>query len=115
MFGVICQTLADSFGVAVWHFVLSLDLLFVLGSPSIAAGLKLENMPEEFGSISNVSKKINSNRCSVDFLVAFLKACGCRLVIESQDGTRTPVNPEDVPPLVLGKRRVGTGRPKKGK
>ena len=86
-----------------------------LKAVQIAAGLKLENMPEEFGSISNVSKKINSNRCSVDFLVAFLKACDCRLVIESQDGTRTPVNPEDVPPLVLGKRRVGTGRPKKGK
>lgn len=86
-----------------------------LKAVQIAAGLKLENMPEEFGSVSNISKKINSNRCSVDFLVAFLKACGCRLVIESEDGTRTPVNPEDVPPLVLGKRRVGTGRPRKGK
>lgn len=84
-----------------------------LKAVQIAAGLKLENMPEEFGSISNVSKKINSNRCSVDFLVAFLKACGCRLVIESEDGTRTPINTNDVPPLVLGKRRVGAGRPKK--
>lgn len=78
-----------------------------------AAGVKLENMPEEFGSVSNISKKINSNRCTVDFMVAFLKACGCRLVIESEDGTRTPINADDVPPLVLGKRRVGTGRPKK--
>lgn len=31
----------------------------------------------------------------------------------SEDGTRTPINAEDVPPLVLGKRRVGTGRPRK--
>lgn len=78
-----------------------------------AAGVKLENMPEEFGSVSNISKKINSNRCTVDFMVAFLKTCGCRLVIESEDGTRTPINSDDVPPLVLGKRRVGTGRPRK--
>ena len=84
-----------------------------LKAVQMAAGVKLENMPEEFGSVSNISKKINSNRCTVDFMVAFLKACGCRLVIESQDGTRTPINSDDVPPLVLGKRRVGTGRPKK--
>lgn len=80
-----------------------------------AAGVKLENMPEEFGSVSNISKKINSNRCTVDFMVAFLMACGCRLVIESEDGTRTPINADDVPPLVLGKRRVGTGRTRKDK
>ena len=85
-----------------------------LKAVQMAAGVKLENMPEEFGSVSNISKKINSNRCTVDFMVAFLKACGCRLVIESKDGTRTPINAEDVPPLVLGKRRVGTGRPRKG-
>lgn len=85
-----------------------------LKAVQMAAGAKLENMPEEFGSVSNISKKINSNRCTVDFMVAFLKACGCRLVIESEDGTRTPINAEDVPPLVLGKRRVGTGRPRKG-
>lgn len=84
-----------------------------LKAVQMAAGVKLENMPEEFGSVSNISKKINSNRCSVDFLVAFLKACGCRLVIESEDGTRTPINVDDVPKLVLGKRRVGTGRPRK--
>lgn len=84
-----------------------------LKAVQMAAGVKLENMPEEFGSVSNISKKINSNRCTVDFMVAFLKACGCRLVIESEDGTRTPINSDDVPPLVLGKRRVGTGRPKK--
>nr|DAM13977.1 MAG TPA: hypothetical protein [Caudoviricetes sp.] len=35
------------------------------------------------------------------------------MVIESADGTRTPINVDDVPKLVLGKRRVGTGRPKK--
>lgn len=85
-----------------------------LKAVQMAAGVKLENMPEEFGSVSNISKKINSNRCTVDFMVAFLKACGCRLVIESEDGTRTPINADDVPALVLGKRRVGTGRPRKG-
>lgn len=48
-----------------------------LKAVQIAAGLKLENMPEEFGSISNVSKKINSNRCSVDFFGSLFK--GVRL------------------------------------
>lgn len=85
-----------------------------LKAVQMAAGVKLENMPEEFGSVSNISKKINSNRCTVDFMVAFLKACGCRLVIESENGTKTPINADDVPALVLGKRRVGTGRPRKG-
>ena len=84
-----------------------------LKAVQIAAGLTLDRLPEEFGSVPNVSRKINSNKCAADFLVRFLSACGAKLVIESADGTRTPINVDDVPKLVLGKRRVGTGRPKK--
>ena len=84
-----------------------------LKAVQIAAGLTLYRLPEEFGSVPNVSRKINSNKCTADFLVRFLSACGAKLIIESADGTRTPINVDDVPKLVLGKRRVGTGRPKK--
>ena len=84
-----------------------------LKAVQMAAGMTLDKLPSDFGSVPNVSRKINSNKCTADFMVRFLNACGAKLVIESGDGTRTPINVDDVPRLVLGKRRVGTGRPKK--
>lgn len=84
-----------------------------LKAVQMAAGMTLDKLPADFGSVPNVSRKINSNKCTADFMVRFLNACGAKLVIESADGTRTPINVDDVPRLVLGKRRVGTGRPKK--
>lgn len=84
-----------------------------LKAVQMAAGMTLDKLPDDFGSVPNVSRKINSNKCAADFLVRFLNSCGAKLVIESSDGTRTPINVDDVPKLVLGKRRVGTGRPKK--
>ena len=84
-----------------------------LKAVQMAAGMTLDKLPADFGSVPNVSRKINSNKCTADFLVRFLNSCGAKLVIESADGTRTPINVDDVPQLVLGKRRVGTGRPKK--
>ena len=84
-----------------------------LKAVQMAAGMTLDKLPADFGSVPNVSRKINSNKCTADFMVRFLNACGAKLVIESADGSRTPINVDDVPRLVLGKRRVGTGRPKK--
>lgn len=80
-----------------------------------AAGMTLDKFPAFLGTGGNMSKKINSNKCTADFLVNFLDACGARLIIETKDGGRIPIGVDDVPKMVLMKKRVGTGRPKKEK